>query len=140
MTRCAGFVSQHACLLGAAAALLCGCSREVVPVSGRITRDGKPLADAVVTFQPLANQKTGRPVATGSVGRTDAQGRFTLRLIDPNRSGALVGDHVVTIGMGESTDGANSVEELPPMWRDGSKRFKVPERGTSEANFEISGR
>jgi hypothetical protein len=122
--------------------MLSGCSRDVVPVSGRVTKDGKPLADAVITFQPLANSKTGRPAATGSVGRTDAEGRFALRLIDPDRLGALIGDHVVTIGTAkEGADGgAASEERLPPAWHDGSKRFRVPERGTSEANFEITGR
>jgi hypothetical protein len=120
----------------------CGCQRNVVPVSGRVTLNGKPLAGAVVTFQPLADRESPRPEATGSTGRTDGDGRFALRLVDPDRPGAAVGDHIVTVSMatGGSDAAPSKGQPLPKDWRDGSKRFRVPPGGTSEANFDIAGR
>jgi hypothetical protein len=61
------------------AALASGCQDNIVPVSGEVTLNGKPLAGAVVTFQPVGSQtgKSPQPVATGSVGRTDALGYYS---------------------------------------------------------------
>jgi hypothetical protein len=126
-----------AALLVAAGAI--GCHGEVVPVSGRVTLDGKPLADAVVTFQPLGHGKAMATTTTGSVGKTDSDGRFRLRLVSPERNGAAVGDHFITISAppGE-TDGAPTNDDLSPLaWRDGSRQFRVPSGGTREANFDI---
>jgi len=126
-----------AVLLGAA--VLMGCRGEVVPVSGRVTLDGKPLANAVVTFQPLGKGKLQKTSTTGSVGKTDSQGRFVLRLVSPSRRGAAVGDHIVTIGVsaGGTGQAPNSAELLPQAWRDGTRQFRVPPSGTREANFDI---
>lgn len=119
-------------LLGAL--LLAGCQQEVVPVSGRVTVNGQPLAGAVVTFQPRQpRQQTEKP-GSGSVGRTDAQGRFVLRQVAPSRYGAVVGEHSVTIVPPDAGGGP----ALPKAWRDGSRRFVVPPGGTREANFEIT--
>jgi hypothetical protein len=110
-------------------------------VSGRVTLGGQPLADAVVTFQPMQGED-GTPVtATGSVGRTGADGRFELRLIAPDKPGAAVGKHRVTISTSTS-DPANDAqlptgERVPAPWRDGSKTFDVPPEGTTAANFDI---
>jgi hypothetical protein len=119
-----------------------GCQGEIVPVSGTVTLNGKPLAGAVVTFQPVATRQRGssQPEATGSVGRTDALGHYTLRLIQPDRAGAIVGDHAITISSttaGRSDADRPKASRLPKAWSDGTKRFHVPPGGTSEANFEI---
>lgn len=106
----------------------------MVPVSGRVTVDGKPLAGAVVTFQPRQPRDQTEKPGAGSVGRTDAQGYFTLRQVSPSRYGAVVGEHAVTIAPGETWGGP----ALPKAWRDGSRRFVVPPGGTREANFEIT--
>jgi hypothetical protein len=124
------------------AVLLAGCGWEsnVVPVSGRVTLNGQPLAGAIVAFQPVSPGINERPEACGSAGRTDASGNFTLRLIDPERDGALVGEHIVTISTATAASGdaaALKGERLPKSWRDGSQRFEVPEGGTTSANFEI---
>lgn len=128
-------VGLFGCLTAAAG----GCQRSIVPVSGRVTLNGQPLAEAVVTFQPHAERNTRYPIATGSVGHTDSQGRYSLRLIEPDRPGAAVGEHSVTIST--SVGGSDAVppagKPLPPAWRDGSRTFRVPANGTSEANFEI---
>jgi hypothetical protein len=118
-----------------------GCQRHIVPISGRVTLNKKPLAGAVVTFQPLPEPRSPRPPATGSVGRTDDEGKFSLRLIDPDSPGAAIGEHTVTIST--ATGGSDTTpakgQPLPKVWMDGSKRFRVPAGGTTEANFDISG-
>jgi len=72
-----------------------GCdSHGLAPVSGRVTMDGKPLADVYVVFEPA----DGRPnPGMGSIGKTDADGHYSLHQIQPDRAGAVVGRHRVTI-------------------------------------------
>ncbi|MCC9606036.1 DUF4198 domain-containing protein [Blastopirellula sp. JC732] len=71
---------------------LLGCGRGnplgLAPVSGRVTLDGQPLADATISFIP----EQGRP----STATTDAEGRFELTTLNPG-DGALPGDHKVTV-------------------------------------------
>jgi hypothetical protein len=126
--------------VGCLACLLAGgCQGDVVPVSGRVTLNGKPLAGAVITFQPHSQSGTRRPRTTGSVGRSDEQGRFALRVIEPDGLGAAVGEHVVTISTANGgPEETAKAQRLPPAWSDGSKRFVVPPGGTTEANFDIS--
>src|SRR3977135_1292047 len=93
------FVTRPALIAACiACAVAAGCHRDVVPVSGRVTLNGQPLAGAVVTFQPRGNTQSPRPAGTGSIGHTNEQGRFSLRMVKPDQPGAVVGDHTVTIG------------------------------------------
>ena len=62
---------------------------EVVPVSGRLTYQGKPLQHYQVTFLPT----DGRRVATGVA---DAEGRFVMGTNDAG-DGAPPGTHKVAI-------------------------------------------
>jgi hypothetical protein len=57
-------------------------------VSGIVTMDGSPLADAIVVFAP----DEGNP----SSGRTDASGKYELTYRE-NVKGAIVGSHKVSI-------------------------------------------
>jgi hypothetical protein len=125
--------------------LLTGCGGpkfRIGPVSGRITLDGQPLAKAHVSFQPIAS---GNPnPGPGSFGVTDADGRFELHTIEPRKSGAVVGSHVVRItprGPDEAA-GSDAVRprdnSLPPQADDGSLRFEVPSGGTDAANFMLT--
>ena len=63
-----GWIVAGGMLGGLVCLSLCGCDRDVVPISGRVTLSGKPLSGAVVTFQPIADQNPPQPSATGSVG------------------------------------------------------------------------
>lgn len=75
---------------GLAIGLFAGCSDsglQLAKVSGVVTVDGEPMAYVGVIFHPELG-----PIATGN---TDAEGRFNL--VTSNESGALVGEHVVTI-------------------------------------------
>jgi hypothetical protein len=122
-----------------ACAFLAGCdARSVVPVSGRITLNGQPLADAIVLFQPdLGRTNPG----TGSIGRTDANGRFVLRQIQPDRRGALVGWHHVTIRSapkGAESETKAERECIPENYntKSGLGCF-VPSGGCSDADFDL---
>lgn len=122
------------------AVVLAGCQSEIVPVSGRVTLDGKPLTGAIVTFQPVRDPSADPPTATGSVGVTNGEGHYELQLVDPSRAGALVGEHAVTISTATASavEGAPAEgERLPEAWRDSSQRFTVPAGGTSQADFDI---
>ena len=84
------FVARRSIGLLPVALLLAGCNRgpQLGPVSGRISLDGKPLADAEVRFEPA----TGR----ASQGHTGANGQYELRY-SRDYMGALVGSHTVRI-------------------------------------------
>src|SRR4051812_19172027 len=89
--------APRASIFVAAVISFTGCEQSLVPVSGRVTLDDKPLAGAVVTFQPRAGGDAAKSPTSGSVGRTDQDGRYNLRLIAPDQPGAAVGEHTVTI-------------------------------------------
>lgn len=67
----------------------CGGPTGVATVTGTVTLNGQPLADAMVRFQPTSG---GAP----SAGTTDSGGRYELR---HTRStlGAVTGSHAVSI-------------------------------------------
>ena len=124
--------------------LAAGCGgNKVVPVSGTVTLDDRPLAHATVTFQPTADEKEPGP---GSAGKTDENGRFTLQLMTKDTRGALVGTHRVSItayeGGGEvPSSGSNMVFRkalVPPEYNVKSTlTFEVPAGGTTSADFQL---
>ena len=123
-----------------AAILGCGRKSNVVPVSGRVTLDGQPLANVAINFGPLTGGLDG---AYASYGKTDADGRYWLKLVDDGRPGATIGKNRVTLNEstpGAETDGAATRIQfkLPPTARDGTLQFEVPTTGTDAANFEFS--
>jgi hypothetical protein len=86
--RCARRLSV---LLIVWAALLGGCNQggpTVVPVSGVLTRNGKPVPNLEVYFMPTQGRN--------SVGWADENGRFKLGYT-PDQDGALVGTHTVFV-------------------------------------------
>src|SRR6185369_10317424 len=95
---------------------LAGCgSGQFAPVSGTVTLDGKPLANAAVNFQPVESKDSG----LASAGKTDASGRYSLRVVMNNASGAVVGKHRVSISTLQEED---PTKDLPP----GKQRPKDP--------------
>lgn len=74
----------------AAVVAVVGCQNgpDVVEVTGTITRNGKPLKEFAVIFQP----ESGRP----SVGQTDENGYYELSYT-LKRKGALRGKHKVFV-------------------------------------------
>ena len=71
----------------------------LVPASGAITLDGKPLAHAEITFHPL--EGTDSP---GASAQSDDNGKFTIRT--SSQEGAAVGKYKVTVAKLAKEDGS----------------------------------
>ena len=115
-----------------------GCGGGTANVSGVVTLDGKAVEGATVTFTP--DSKDGGGVGA-SYGKTDAEGRFTLRTVSGDKSGAVVGKHKVTISQSlpDPTNPEGIAKELIPT-RYNTKSdltFDVPSGGSDKANFEL---
>lgn len=127
-------------MFGVGVFLLAGCGGgpKLVTVSGRVTMGGKPLANATVNFEPVA-ASGGAEAGGGSYGRTDADGRYSLKYVLDDRAGAVVGEHRVTItSVGEAASDAGGVADpIPAQFRDGSLKYQVPESGAENANFDL---
>ena len=122
-------------------AAISGCGRisNVVPVSGKVTVDGQPLANVAINFGPLTGGMDG---AYAAYGKTDSDGRYTLKLVDNGQPGATIGKNRVTLNESSDapvSDGAAAKVQfkLPPTARDGTMQFDVPPGGTDAANFEF---
>lgn len=134
---------RFALFAAVAAVCLVGCESaeyHSVPVKGRVTLDGKPLANASVTFQPRA---TGGSAAAGpgSYGKTNEDGHYELRIATDDNPGAVTGKHVVTIsvtqpGMGDALI-SSADEIIPAEYRNGKKEYVVPADGTETADFAL---
>jgi len=97
-------------------ALAWGCGKPVdpslVPVSGTVTVDGQPLANATVTFIP----KDGTP-GFGGTGKTDVTGKYTLAGSRDNVPGIPPGEYRVAISKRLMPDGSEvpANDNTPPM-------------------------
>src|SRR5437762_6131661 len=137
-------------ILAVALLLVVGCKEEpysVAPVSGRVTFNGKALANCEVMFQPVHTASNYNP-GPGSYGITDADGRFTLKLIGKETPGAVVGKHKVRFSMrgdpGDPSDDrprvAKASVQLPAKYNDieGKMEYDVPAEGAPNAEFTLS--
>lgn len=81
--------------------LAAGCGSgapQLVPVSGAVTLDGKPLAGATVVFYPqLAPDAGASAEVIESRAITEADGSFKLINIHDGSKGAMTGHHKVTV-------------------------------------------
>jgi hypothetical protein len=113
---------MRAALLLIAISGLAGCgsgkkSLGTVPVTGRVTYQGKPVDKAVVAFDP---QESQRPVATGI---TDSNGRFQLGTLAPG-DGAVPGEYAVLISKAETAapvGGQMSPQDLKKAYEERQK-------------------
>lgn len=145
LAPCAAACAAALVAMGVLGAAGCGkgSGRKVVPVSGRVTIDGKPAPNIAVVFQPVAGGK--EEAGVGSTGVTDAQGRFTLTLTGTEkRPGAVVGRHRVTFSgaaapRAETDDSAQASppDPVPARYREKPLEFEVPPGGTDQANFNL---
>jgi hypothetical protein len=127
------------------ALLATGCGNsKVVPVSGKVTLEGKPLANAAVVFQPIRTEDNAYP-GEGSIAKTDENGEFTLELqLTKGTKGAYVGKHRVEItcsvggaAIDPNSDKPVAAKDRPVKIVDEKQEFEVPKGGTKEANFEV---
>ena len=115
---------------------------ELQNVSGVVTLDGLPLADAVIKFEATDG--------TFSLGQTDASGNYRL-MLNSEKSGVMPGPKVVRVttvgGVGEETaeDGgaeggaaatAGAQERVPPCYNRQSKLRANVERSAT-MNFDL---
>ena len=88
-----------ALLLSVCMAVVGGCGSNPHPelrrVSGTVTYNGEPVADATVAFYNNASSRL-------ATGRTDATGQFSLTSYNP-QDGALPGEHRVVVTKSESS-------------------------------------
>ncbi len=95
----------------------CGGGADVAPVSGTVTLDGEPLANALVSFYP---EEEGKRFSTGT---TDASGHYEL-VYTNDQKGAAIGKHVVKITtatvQGEGGPARPPKEKLPAKYNDDS--------------------
>jgi hypothetical protein len=117
--------------LVAAALLVAGCSRgtrvkrpPTYPVGGVVTFDGRPLAEATVSFNRVGG-------GDGAVALTDTEGRYRLTTFVPN-DGCLPGEYEVTISKITFSPPASD----SPMATSGDPRNLLPPR---YANSQTSG-
>jgi hypothetical protein len=122
----------------------CGGVR-LAPVSGRVTLNGQPLANAKVIFQPVA--KEGVNAGPASQGETNAQGEYTLKTIIGDKDGAVVGQHLVSVSalQGPAPDPTKDnnpprKELVPERYNAKTElKFEVPATGTTKADFPLTG-
>lgn len=124
----------------------CGGGPKVATVTGVITMDGEPIANANISFHP----ETGR----GSTGQTDSEGRYEL-LFTQGRKGAVLGNHKVTISTKvyaqesrdvdyDGNESGNAVkgraESMPDKYRVKSATILTAEvkSGKNEIDFPLS--
>jgi hypothetical protein len=131
--------------LSLVALVLAGCrgdSPQTASVSGRVTLNGRPLPNAAVMFQPIAGRDEINP-GPGSVGTTDANGRYSLRVVGKNWKGAVVGKHRVRISLMEKEVSSDDSPKPPGFlqekyYRKSQLQYDVPDEGTSDANFDLT--
>jgi hypothetical protein len=128
-------------------ALGCGQSKKLAPVSGVVKLNGKPLAGAIVGFEPEVNDNGPLQAPTTSGGKTDENGAYTLETTTGEK-GALVGKHKVKISLyktqqdpesdSRKRSGPMQVDKLPTRYNTKSElTIDVPPEGKTDANFDL---
>jgi len=122
------------------AAAACGCSAKpyqdhrpkVVPVSGVVRYNGKPLDGARVTF-------TNSAAGISAYALTDAQGKFTLTTFEPG-DGAAPGHYQITVTKAIEPVRA-AAKTAPPIFRSGGApqpRWLIPQKYSNLATSKLS--
>src|SRR5215204_1838971 len=117
-------------------AVLCGCNKSdpsLVPVTGTVTVNDQPLANATVTFIP----KDGTP-GFGGVGKTDAAGKYTLKGSRDDAPGIPPGEYRVVVSKRLMPDGSEvpASDNTPPM--NSPARETLPDAYSSMAASTLS--
>lgn len=121
-------------LAAAALFLAAGCSRSDRPslgsVSGTVTLDGQPLANALVMFTPEGPGRT-------SLGTTDAEGRYALAYLR-DIVGANLGRHYVRITTATEQNGGREI--LPLKYHAASTLSADVSAGSNTIDFSLMSR
>lgn len=120
------------------ALMIAGCGEdpghyEVVPVSGVLTCQGKPVSNATVNFTPVADpSRKGGQTGRQALGTTDEAGHFKLTTYE-NYDGAMVGRHVVTVSAGFD----ESKGEMPKFPCEASSKEVTVEAGMDDIKVDL---
>ena len=121
-----------------------GCGKSnYAPVSGRITMNGKPLANAAVVFSPIPDIGSSS-AGPGSGATTDADGRYTLLITGTTTRGAVIGKHKVQVTLIDDRDSADDsphkFKQLPPKYsgKNTVLEFEVQRGGSTSADFDLN--
>lgn len=127
-----------ALLVAVALVILPGCGPgqdvpELGEVTGTVTLDGKPLANAQVRFEPES--------AALSIGLTDGNGQYELSYVN-DAKGAAIGKHVVRIEWFPDPDEpAQEAVLVPARYNTESTLTAEVKAGKNEnVNFELTSR
>lgn len=122
-----------------------GFLKQLVPATGRVTVDGKPLGGATVTFSPDIESSGGRH----AMATTRDDGTYELSTAVPGVSpedskGVVPGEYIVTISKIAMEDGSpfpdDIVDEYDAVSR-GAKQFVPPQYtdpGTSPLKVSVA--
>lgn len=116
----------------------CGSSGPALgEVTGQVSLDGQPLADAVLAFQPVGMTK-GSP----SFAKTDASGKYRLEYAEA-KFGAVPGTHLVRITTerfytDESGKDAETKERLPAIYNSKSEETREVKPGENQFDFALN--
>lgn len=108
----------------------CGGGVGTIAVTGVVTHNSKPLADADVSFVP----ETGSP----AYGRTDASGRFTLTTFNEG-DGATPGKHTVTVIKSEEVKAATDTNPYAEYRSVLPEKYGRPQESPLTAEVEKGG-
>lgn len=123
-------IQMQFCLLFVAMAMTAGCNNSGLgPVSGKVTLDGKPLADVEVLFAPMAVEGNSNP-GVYSYCKTDAEGNFELKT-RYGKQGAVVGKHMVTIQYPDEGDIEETRDELLDALQDAKDAEDAEKKGAA---------
>lgn len=124
-------------IVGASLVALAGCRGENVPglgrVTGTVTLDGQPVADASVLFE---GAKPGEPP---SLAKTDGNGVYELYYSRGHR-GATIGEHAVYISTYRAPtdeDPQPKKETIPAKYNGKSELKATVNRGQNNIDFAL---
>jgi hypothetical protein len=125
-------------VIAALTLIAAGCAGGTAKVSGVVSLDGHPVEGATVSFTPASGDGSG---VGGSYGKTNAEGKYSLRTVNGDHPGAAVGKHKVTISLSKGDPNnpeGDAKEVIPARYNSKSElTYDVPPGGTDKANFEL---
>jgi hypothetical protein len=124
-------------LLGSWVAISIGCTPSDEPslgtVTGKVSMDGKPLANVWVGFAPAEGR--------ASMAITDKEGHYKLNYL-PDKPGAKVGPHKVAITTPEEDEFGGSVKDfrevIPSRYNRQTELTAEVKSGHNELNFVLT--
>ncbi|VAX38777.1 hypothetical protein MNBD_PLANCTO02-695 [hydrothermal vent metagenome] len=110
---------------------------ELGTVKGKVTMNGQPMANVIVTFQPENNG--GKEKGRVSIGKTDEQGNYELGY-NTKSKGAKVGQHTVrisTVFENPAPDGNDPKDPIPAKFNVKSEIKKEVQSGENSIDIKL---